>query len=72
MRFLYKIAWVDPSSQSTKYLNIADENIMLYIVKKKIAEGMQGVTIYANTTTNEDYPDNPNWEAIDNPATNSN
>ena len=68
MRFLYKIAWTDPSSQSVKYLSLADENMMLYIVKKKIADGMQNVTIYAGTTTNEDYPDNPNWQAIDNPG----
>jgi len=68
MRFLYKIAWIDPSKQTTKYLSISDSNMAMYIAKEKLSQGMQQVVIYITETTNEDFPIDDNWKAIDNPG----
>ena len=46
MIFTYVIRWTDPTKKQSPYLRIGgDENMALYIAKKKLDEGMVDVSI---------------------------
>lgn len=46
MKFSYTVQWMDPVKQNMPFLKIdGDDNMALYIAKKKIEDGMESVVI---------------------------
>ncbi len=61
MKFTYTIRWTDPIKKQMPFLRIdGDENMAMYIAKKKLDEGMENVVVALQKATegNEDerYP----------------
>lgn len=61
MKFLYTIQWTDPVKKTMPFLKIdGDDNMALYIAKKKLNDGMESVVIRITKATegkeDEHYP----------------
>ena len=61
MKFSYTIRWTDPIKKTMPFLKIdGDDNMAMYIAKKKLDEGMENVVVAIQKATegNEDehYP----------------
>jgi len=65
MKLTYTIQWTDPVKQNMPFLKIdGDDNIALYIAKKKLDEGMENVVIRLNKAV--EGKEDEHYPAVDN------
>ena len=45
MKFSYRVIWVDTVKNRQRFVDIDDQDIAVFIAKKKVNDGMQNVVI---------------------------
>lgn len=66
MLFNYRVVWIDVTKNRQRFEDFTDQQIALFVAKKKVSEGMQDVIIQvsADQSTMADQSD-VSWPAID-------
>jgi len=64
MKFTYKIFWVNTTKNRRETCEVHEQNIAIFIAKKKVNDGMQEVLIQI-IGENGDNLDDAAWPAID-------
>jgi len=57
MKFKYRIIWVNTVKGKQEYVDIDDQHIVLFVAKKKVSDGMQGVIIQVSGDPSMTDPD---------------
>jgi hypothetical protein len=45
MKFKYRIIWTNVEKNRQEWVDMPDQNIAIFVAKKKVSEGMQNVII---------------------------
>ena len=64
MKFKYRIIWTDTSKNRQEWCDMSDQNIAIFVAKKKVNDGMQNVIIQVTGEWGTD-PNDVSWPAID-------
>jgi len=57
MRFKYKVIWINPAKNKREFVDVKEQNIAIFIAKKKVNDGMQEVIINVTGEPGNDTDD---------------